>query len=333
MVRKFGLAVAWLLLGGSFLSFIAAVARDGQPPPPPVEEHPAPPEPEVKPPPPTEPVDPRWSRLSTPDPRVITALAISRDGALLAGGNTDGAVFVWNARGAVIGRLRGHSARITAIAFGDDGRTLASAASDDQVRVWDVTSNRTTRTIPFHGPRALAFSSDGAFLAVGGTERRISILDRAINVVDSIPVVRSCSALAFSPAAGRLASGSPSGEVHIWSMRERELFAECDGHDDDVCAIAWGASLVSADESGTPRVWHPHTGRQLTLTARRAVALSADAETFLHDEGDELVVSRKDLHWQLSRPGPVTTMALAGDGSVVAAACSDGTLWRRQLTK
>lgn len=71
----------------------------------------------------------------------VTAATFSLDGRLLAVGNIDGTVGVWDVQPEGIQvrwRLPTHTAPVTSLAFSPDSRWLASAGDDRTVRLWEA---------------------------------------------------------------------------------------------------------------------------------------------------------------------------------------------------
>ncbi len=144
----------------------------------------------------------------------FSALAVSRDGRLLAVGHRDGDV------------------------------DLIRVA--DNERLWTVTPHQGEVT-------AMEFAPDGKRLASGGLDRRISLLssetgDR-IATLDGHR--REISGLAFSPDGQRLASGSgllridstQAGEVRLWDIITQQPCLELVGSDNDIYpGVAWSAN-------------------------------------------------------------------------------------------
>ncbi|WFB05745.1 serine/threonine protein kinase [Streptomyces sp. LX-29] len=97
------------------------------------------------------------------------AAVFSPDGQILALGQLDGTVRLWNAatRQEVV-TLKGHKGTVNALAFHPSGRTLAGAGRDGTVRLWDTASGKSTATFTCpNSLEAVAFSPDGKMLAAG----------------------------------------------------------------------------------------------------------------------------------------------------------------------
>ena len=66
----------------------------------------------------------------------ISAVAFSLDGTMLASGNRNSTIRLWDGRsGAALYTLEGHKEYISAVAFSPDG-TLASGSGDATIKLW-----------------------------------------------------------------------------------------------------------------------------------------------------------------------------------------------------
>ena len=72
---------------------------------------------------------------------LVTAVAYSPDGTLVASASFDHDIRLWNAAtGEHTGTLRGHTDRVRALAFSPDGKTIASAGNDRVIRLWELST-------------------------------------------------------------------------------------------------------------------------------------------------------------------------------------------------
>lgn len=97
----------------------------------------------------------------------ILSIAVSPNGALVAGGGLGKQVRVWDSQtGELVHQFDGHGPLVRAVAFHPDGNLLATADDEGVVRLWDVSAGAIRRTIraPKRNFRALTFSPDGALL-------------------------------------------------------------------------------------------------------------------------------------------------------------------------
>jgi WD40 repeat protein len=98
----------------------------------------------------------------------ITASAFSLDDAMLASGNWDGKIRIWNVKtGTQLPyTIKGHTDAVSSLVFSRSGTRLASTSEDGTVKLWDVPTG--DQTITFNGHRrnaSVVFSSDGGTLA------------------------------------------------------------------------------------------------------------------------------------------------------------------------
>src|SRR5262245_11481204 len=118
-----------------------------------------------------------WTRWDIPP------LAYSPDGKIIASGEYDGKVHLWDpATGKELRCLDGRTGDVPAIAFSPDSRLLAATTSteagkDGRVLLWEVATGRLVHQWLTGTVYAVAFSPDGKTLASGGGKRGVILWD------------------------------------------------------------------------------------------------------------------------------------------------------------
>jgi WD40 repeat protein/DNA-binding SARP family transcriptional activator len=199
---------------------------------------------------------------------VINGIAFSHDSRLLATGDEDGLVVVWDlAKHAPIGRPRRpqFGAGVTAVALSPDGRTLASAVRDGPVFLTHVPDGTAlhilTVAAPGDFPTAIAFSPDGNTLATAGSDGKVRLWDphtgtaRGPGWTAEGGVVLSVS---FSPDGGVLETSGSDGTAALWDVGSgKQIGTPLAGPPGSAVAAfdPTGHTLATAFQDGTVLLW------------------------------------------------------------------------------
>ena len=214
----------------------------------------------------------------------VLAIALSRDGRLLATGGRDKAVLLWDTRThTVVKQLRGHKGAVTALATRRDavgstaagaagaGEQLYTASADRMVKVWDVAQRAYVETLFGHQEGVCALDAlTPDTLVTGSADRSLrlwKVADETQLVFNGghTAAVDCCSML----SATAFASGSQDGALALWSsQRKRPLATVAAAHGESQWGgPAWLTSLAAPPFSGSAHFGL--TRRAAALLARR----------------------------------------------------------------
>ncbi len=203
-----------------------------------------------------------------PTAAVVRALALSRDGRLLALALWSGAVEVRDAStGYVRHAIPARGGFVNTLAFDPEARVLVSGSEDATIRLWDVATGALLRTLADHEDRvlALAFSADGALLASGSRDGAIRVRETAgWTLRRTIRASHTVESLAFSPDRRRIAWGSRDQTARLWDLEGEREVAAMAGHQGNVREVRFsrdGHWIASAGEDRTIRLWDGENGR------------------------------------------------------------------------
>ncbi len=115
-----------------------------------------------------------------PAANVVSALAFSPDGKLIAVGGADGVIHLFQtADGKLARSLPGHTSAVSGLAFHPGGGLLASASRDRTVRLWNPASGQPLKTLEGHNAwvEGVAFVAQGTRLASVGADGTLRLWD------------------------------------------------------------------------------------------------------------------------------------------------------------
>ncbi|MBE9206825.1 NACHT domain-containing protein [Nostoc sp. LEGE 06077] len=235
----------------------------------------------------------------------IASVAFSPDGKLLATGDTNGEIRLYQVsdwRQLLI--CKGHTNWVPSLVFSPDGSMLASSSSDHTVKLWNVTTGQCIQTLQGHKHEVWT--------------------------------------VAFSPDGNTLTSGSNDHMIKLWSVSTGECLKTFQGHTSwIVCAVFTldGQKLVSGSDDNTIRVWNVSTGECLKilpghLDGIRSISISPDGQTIASSSDDQTVKlwdiaageCIKTLH---GHHAAVWSVAISPQGNLIASGSLDQTvrLW------
>jgi WD40 repeat protein len=213
----------------------------------------------------------------------VNAVALSKDGALLATGSSDGwfanqefradarclgpgAVRLWDARtGRLHSRLGDPAEQVMAVALSPDGRRVASGAGSIRgsgiVHVWDTATGTQIWSTDDHTAEvlAIAYAPDGSSVATAAADGLVKLRDPATGAAKQTLTGHAggATSLAFSADGAMLACCNGHGTTHLWEVRSGRLLRTCETPGSQVVAVAndpnhrLSTSLALSPDGGT----------------------------------------------------------------------------------
>ncbi|BAY24132.1 protein kinase [Calothrix sp. NIES-2100] len=186
---------------------------------------------------------------------IITAIALSSDGKILASGNEAGNILIWDLDTAQnIYILKGHLKYITSVAVHADTKILASASYYENIKVWDLRNGTEIYTLKGYDGSgydanivSLSISPDGKTLITGDDNLprcvRIWDLRNGEETYKSFLPNGNLSFLTFN-ADGKIFVNCGGG-IKIWNFQTKELLAELPYDATSVAISPDGQTIVS----------------------------------------------------------------------------------------
>lgn len=221
----------------------------------------------------------------------IASVAYSSDNQLLAAGDTEGTVRLWqmgNHQGDEITleqpclSIDGHLGPIIAIAWEPNGNRFVTASQDYRLKIWHSQTGECLQTLMGHRKAVwdVVWSLDGSLVVSGSGDHTIKLWD---------PETGSCLAtlkghqslvysLDLSPDGTRLASGSEDRSIRLWDVQTRQCLQTLPLGEARVRCVAWspdGQILASGSCDRTIRLWDGQTGELIRTLPLPSIWINA----------------------------------------------------------
>lgn len=264
--------------------------------------------------------------------------ALSADGSLVAWGEDDGGIYVYDVATRTTRPFRGHRDAVQCVSFSADGAKLASTSADRTVRVWDLASGHVdVLEGDTDWTKRVEIAPDGRLLASSSLDRTIRVWDLATGDAQILlGYANPIETLKFTPDSRALVTADNQGEVRVWPVQhatDRVL-----SHDSELAQLLFlpDGRLLAADGRSRLDLWDPVSGagtRVIEAGGDNVVAISGDGRTIARGGEDGTFLVR-DVASGVSRSlhghtGAIQKVSLTKDGRYAVTASADRTvrLW------
>jgi WD40 repeat protein len=271
----------------------------------------------------------------------VYALDFSPAEPLLASGDTDGGVRLWDAgTGSARTPLSPHPGAVYGLSFSPDGSLLASASNDGLVRLTSVADGRVRHELTAHRSAVWrpVFSPDGSQLATGSNDSTCRLWDTASG--QSRHVLRGhgrrVTSVTFSADAAMLAAGGNDGVVRVWDPLTGQQRHALTGVADRLVSAVFGPApelLAAASNDGGVYIWNAVTGmyeQEMNVETERvwAETFSPDGEVLATANDDDSVrlwyrTTGRNVLSLTEHKGRVRSLAFNPSGDLLATGCDD----------
>ena len=292
--------------------------------------------------------------LPSAEPLRIMCLSFSPDSKILATGNWDHTIVLWDVTTkqqiAALTELRNQfDSQVYSLSFNTDGTILASGHGNGKVYLWNVATEQQISVFTRHPSpvRNISFSPTDNKTLVSTSNKELrqwDIITKKYKSFWSDKTFRNfVLSISFDPDGKTLASGHGDNIIRLWDVATGKNIADLKGHTAFVNSLGFspdGNTLISGSSDNTVRLWDVTTHKhKKTLKGHTnlvtSVAYSIDGSMIASSSGrrDEVRLwdATTGMH-QATLKGHISrtnSVAYSPDGTTIASGHADNTvkLW------
>jgi len=202
------------------------------------------------------------------------AVAFSRDGSTVAGGDGSGRIYFWQVLTGLEVHVLLHEKEVSvlSLAFSQNGAQIVSCGSDDVARIWDIKAGQLVGVLEGHTSlvRSAAWSVDGRYIATGSDDTTV----RLWNPITGSRIAtfhghdKAVTSVAFISDGQFIVSGSEDTTIRAWNVAATSMSVEEPG----ISPVSLLASATLKDgwlvgSSGELILWVPAKYRKYLSSA------------------------------------------------------------------
>jgi WD40 repeat protein len=279
---------------------------------------------------------------------VVTRVAFSPKGALLATAGNDNKAKIWDFQKQKLLFTLPHNHNVQTLAWSSDGKLLATGSRDKTIQIWDATKGRVARAIAAHpGPQGVgdvAFAPGGLLLASCGADEpvvRLWNLKTSAAAGELRGPYRRVNTVQFTPGGQVVIGGADEDSATVWNSSGEVVHTFADTYSVQCMAVSPdGERLVTGGIR--PRIWSLVDGQtvaNLTSAFASCVAWSPDGALLAVCGTDGAVSVYDTFDWSLRQrasasPNQIDWVSFSADGKALAGCGSDAVvrLWELSVT-
>jgi WD40 repeat protein/tRNA A-37 threonylcarbamoyl transferase component Bud32 len=283
---------------------------------------------------------------------IVSAVAVSSDGKMIATGSWDSTVKLWNPDGQKLQQLQQlgiFSYNVNDVSFSPDGKTIATGSDDidKSVKLWSV-DGKILRTFKAHssGVSSLSFSPDGKTIATASSDNTAKLWNLDGKELRTLKghtgSFSGLISVSFSPDGKIVATGGGDNYAKLWNLDGQEL-RTLEGHSDVITSVSFspdGKTIATGSGDNTVKLWNLDGQELRTLKGHSSivssVSFSPDGKTIATGSGDNTVklwnLDGQELRTLKGHSSGVMSVSFSPDGKTLISGSSDHTakIWRLQ---
>lgn len=270
------------------------------------------------------------SVATLPHSAAVKIVDFSPDSKILATGNADSTVKLWDTGTHHEIATFKHDRAINLLHFSPDSRTLATVSGDATIKLWSVETRREIATLGDAGKVvSIILSPDGRILATVSESNNLDELSMSLKLWDISSqqeiasfACNDCrddlqfaqggisSLMAFSPD-GQTIAVAGENSLKLWSISGRREAAKLSGHDMRVNAVAFspdGKTISTGSSDKTVKLWDVASHQEMVTLRHEDSPVESEAsrgqqDVVLHvgfsPDGKTLVSNSVNGIWRL----------------------------------